>query len=126
MEVSIKFKVRPFAVPETVQLFGDNLLNVPDYPTPSAPYAVVSDEFTGMHSLSNVSLKMLSSEELASLCWEFKNEVFKKAGKAQPPECVNTVEKIPQELIDDLMTVKTALLISGHIGLADVLLKRVK
>ena len=42
----------------------------------------------GFKEATNLPLRELDSLTLAKLCDDFRAEVFKKAGKQQPPTCV--------------------------------------
>ena len=68
MEVSIKIKLKPFQVPSFVLTEKEGLKQ------------------DGIQEVPKFRLSDLDSHTLDKLCEEFRDSVFKKAGKEQPPQ----------------------------------------
>jgi len=69
VEVNVKMKLKPFQVPSFV-------LTEPE----------VRPRQEGFQEVPKFRLSDLDSSTLDKLCEEFRNSVFKKAGKQQPPQ----------------------------------------
>lgn len=69
MEVSVKMKLKPFQVPNFV-------LTEPE----------VRPRQEGFQEAPKFRLSDLDSHTLDKLCGEFRDSVFRKAGKQQPPQ----------------------------------------
>jgi hypothetical protein len=89
-KLTVEVEIRPFEVPGGVTVVGQ-----PGQRQDGLGTALTSG-FTNMV----FPLSSLSSETLDALCRQFRNEVFKRAGKEQPPECVE-VRTLPLEHIKD-------------------------
>jgi len=70
MKAMVEIKLKPFATP--------NFVLVDEPPR-------TRDE--GFTEGRKFALSELDVETLESLCWDFKKEVFKKAGKQMAPTC---------------------------------------
>lgn len=104
MKHLIEFKVKPFAVPKVVELVGpvaDSFYyaTFPGPPVAYAPGATLEPDADCV-KLHNVKLSVLSPDQLAELCHQFRLSVFSEAGKAYqaPPTALERVEVIPEEL----------------------------
>lgn len=69
MKTTLEVELQPFTTPNFVRLASKPGLKQ-----------------DGMQELPSYPLSDLDSWTLDKLCREFRNEVFKKAGKEQPPE----------------------------------------
>lgn len=63
MKIHITIEVKPFIVPN---------------------FAI---DKNGVEGNLSVSLSLISADDLAKLCADFTRDIFKKAGKSQPPTC---------------------------------------
>lgn len=70
MKVQLEVKIKPFTVP--------NFVVIENEPSPRQE---------GFKPSDGVPLSALDSLTLDRLCTDFRNEVFRKAGKEQPPTC---------------------------------------
>lgn len=73
MKASIEVKLKPFNVPNFV------LVDEP-----------LKERQDGFSEGRKYALSELDAETLEALCWEFKQEVFAKAGKQSPTNLLQT------------------------------------
>lgn len=70
MEINIKVNIAPFEVPSAVKIIGTR-----------------ADGIHGSQS-QTINLDQIDEYTLEKLCDDFRTNVFKNAGKARPPQCV--------------------------------------
>lgn len=69
MKVNVTMEIVPFNVPDTVRIVG---------PSKKKQDGFTADTYT-------LSIRDLEPNDLDELCRQFRNAVFEKAGKQQPP-----------------------------------------
>lgn len=97
MQAKVLVSLNPFPVPETVTLAPT--VQKPKSPqqafAPSAPSWAKAPEAPPPVAYWQIPLADLDPETLHRLCEEFRDTVFFKADKPQPPEAVAEIDKSP-------------------------------
>gem|GEM_PF-2216326 len=72
MKVKIEMDINPFSIPSFVTVSGQS-----------------NPRQDGFKPAEDIPLFMLDEYTLDKLCDDFRDSVFKKAGKSQPPRCAS-------------------------------------